>query len=73
MRIPCGDVTDKQMIKLAEVSKKFGRGYLHITARQGFEIPWIHIDSFDAVVEEFKSVGLVMGACGPRVRVVTTC
>ncbi|MBU0567989.1 4Fe-4S binding protein [bacterium] len=73
VRIPCGNVTKEQMIKLAEISEKFGKGYLHITSRQGFEIPFVHIDNFDSVVNEFKSVDLVMGACGPRVRVVTAC
>lgn len=73
VRIPCGNVTKEQMVKLAEISEKYGQGYLHITARQGFEIPWIHIDNFDAVLRDFKSVNLVMGACGPRVRVVTAC
>lgn len=73
LRIPVGDISAKQLKKVAEISKKYGRGRVHLTARQGIEINDIKLDDFDSVKKELASVGLSLGACGARVRVVTGC
>ncbi|MEW9095526.1 MAG: sulfite reductase subunit C [Clostridiaceae bacterium] len=41
VRVPGGHLKAKYLIILQEVAEKYGNGTLHITARQGFEIPGI--------------------------------
>lgn len=73
LRIPVGDVTAKQLAAVANIAEKYGRGRIHLTARQGIEINDIQFDDFDIVQKELKDAGLTLGACGARVRVVTGC
>lgn len=73
LRLPGGRVSADQLSKLAEVAKKYGRGGVHLTARQGVEIPWIEFGKIEAARRELDSAGLSLGACGPRFRVVTAC
>lgn len=73
LRVVGGTVTAAQLAKIAEVSEKFGKGYVHLTSRQGVEIPFIRLDEIDAVKEELEKGDVVPGVCGPRVRTVTAC
>ncbi|HWQ78063.1 MAG TPA: 4Fe-4S binding protein [Anaerovoracaceae bacterium] len=73
LRVVGGQVTASQIQKISEIAEKYGHGYIHMTSRQGIEIPFIALSDIDAVKEELSSVGLQPGACGPRVRTVTAC
>ncbi|MFQ6065811.1 MAG: 4Fe-4S binding protein [bacterium] len=73
LRIVGGYVGAEQLPKLAEIATRFGRGHIHLTARQGIEIPFIHFDDLAKVKSELAKVDLSLGACGPRVRTVTAC
>jgi anaerobic sulfite reductase subunit C len=73
LRTPLGDISGEQLKKVAEVSEKYGNKKLHLTVRQGIEIPFIHLKDFDAAKTELSEAGLALGACGPRVRVVIGC
>ncbi|MBQ7545164.1 MAG: 4Fe-4S binding protein [Synergistaceae bacterium] len=68
-----GHVTAEQLAVITEVSKKYGRGWIHLTSRQGIEIPYIEYDDIDAVKEELSRGGVFPGASGPRVRTITAC
>ena len=68
-----GDITSERMRKVAEVADRFGRGVVHLTTRQGIEIPFVHREHLEAARAELESAGIAMGASGPRVRVVTGC
>lgn len=68
-----GHVTAKQLAKIAEVAEKYGEGYVHLTSRQGVEIPFIKLDQIDEVKEELALGDVTPGVCGPRVRTVTAC
>ncbi|MCI5623782.1 4Fe-4S binding protein [Anaerostipes sp.] len=68
-----GHVTAKQLAKIAEVAEKYGEGYIHLTSRQGVEIPFIKLDQIDEVKEELALEDVTPGVCGPRVRTVTAC
>jgi dissimilatory sulfite reductase (desulfoviridin) alpha/beta subunit len=59
--------------RLALVSKKYGRGFIHISTRQEVEIPWLKLDDIDNVRKELSEIGIKSGACGPRVRNVISC
>lgn len=73
LRVVGGNVTTDQLIAIREVANRYGNGYIHLTSRQGIEIPFIKLEDIDAVKEELAKGGVVPGVCGPRVRTVTAC
>ena len=54
-------------------AEKCGDGYVHLTSRQGVEIPFIKLDDIDDVTVDLAKGGCRPGVCGPRVRTVTAC
>ncbi|AZT90622.1 4Fe-4S dicluster domain-containing protein [Caldicellulosiruptor changbaiensis] len=73
LRVVGGRLSAEQLKKIYEVANKYGRGYVHLTARQGVEIPFIKLEDIEAVKKELSEAGLEPGACGPRVRTITAC
>jgi dissimilatory sulfite reductase (desulfoviridin) alpha/beta subunit len=73
LRIIGGQVTADKLRVIGEIADRYGGGYVHMTARQGIEIPFIDFADIDRVKDELATVGLQPGACGPRVRTVTAC
>ena len=73
LRIVGGFVDASQLIKLSEIANKYGKGHIHLTTRQGVEIPNINLKDVEKVKKEIGKAGLQMGACGQRVRTVTAC
>jgi anaerobic sulfite reductase subunit C len=49
VRVPGGHLDAKHLPVLQEIAEKYGNGTLHITARQGFEIPDIRFEDIPAV------------------------
>lgn len=68
-----GQVTTEQLSAVVEVANTYGHGYIHLTSRQGIEIPFINIEDIEAVKETLAKGGIAPGVCGPRVRTVTAC
>ena len=68
-----GTVTTSQVRAAAEIADKYGEGYLHLTARQGIEIPFIKYENIEEIKTELSRNGLELGSSGPRVRSVTAC
>lgn len=73
LRVVGGNVTAAQLAKIAEVSEKYGEGYVHLTSRQSVEIPFIKLEQIDEVKEALAEGNVSPGVCGPRVRTVTAC
>ena len=73
LRVVGGTVTAAQLVKIAEVAEKYGDGYIHLTSRQGVEIPFIKLDQIEEVKDALAEGGVVPGVCGPRVRTITAC
>ena len=73
LRVVGGNLTAKQLAKIAEVAETFGDGHVHLTSRQSVEIPFIKLDDIDAVKEDLAKGGCKPGVCGPRVRTITSC
>lgn len=73
IRIAGGQLKAEQAEKISGISEKYGHGYIHMTSRQGIEIPFIDFADVEAVKKELAEVGLQPGACGPRVRTVSAC
>ena len=68
-----GNLTAENIKTVAEVSEKYGHGYVHMTSRQGIEIPFIKVEDINVVKEELAKGGVGTGVCGPRVRTITAC
>ncbi len=68
-----GALTAENLKKIAEVAEKYGDGHVHLTSRQGVEIPFIRLEQIDEVKEALAEGGCQPGVCGPRVRTVTAC
>ncbi len=73
LRIVGGYMEAAHLEALAELARKYARGHIHLTTRQGVEIPHVHFRDIERVREELDEVGLEFGACGPRVRTITAC
>lgn len=68
-----GQVTSEQLSAIIDTADKFGKGYIHLTSRQGIEIPFININDIEEVKATLAKGGIAPGVCGPRVRTVTAC
>jgi anaerobic sulfite reductase subunit C len=68
-----GDFTVEQMKKIAYVAETFGRGQIHLSTRQGIEIHFVHHSNLETARKELEKAGIAMGACGPRIRIITAC
>ena len=68
-----GNLTVKNLRKIADVAEKYGDGHVHLTSRQSVEIPFIKLDQVDEVKEELAKGECKPGVCGPRVRTITAC
>jgi len=73
LKVVGGNLTADQLITIAEISKKYGDGHIHLTSRQGVEIPFIKLSDVESVKTELEAGGVNTGVCGPRVRTVTAC
>lgn len=72
LHITGGNLTSEQLIALSEAAKKYGHGKVHLTARQGVEIPYIHLDDIEHIKEDLERAGLSHGVRS-KVRTVTAC
>ena len=59
LRTVGGHMSAEQLAKVAEVAEKYGEGYVHLTSRQGVEIPFIKLDQ----IEEVKKCISRRGCC----------
>jgi len=73
LKVVGGNLTAQQLTTIAEISKKYGDGHVHLTSRQGVEIPFIRLENVEDVKAELEEGGVNAGVCGPRVRTVTAC
>jgi dissimilatory sulfite reductase (desulfoviridin) alpha/beta subunit len=73
LRVVGGHLTAEQLEKLAEASRTYGRGHVHLTTRQGVEIPFVAFKDIESLRADLGRAGLEFGACGPRVRTITAC
>lgn len=73
LQVVGGNLTAENIRTVAEVAEKYGHGYVHMTSRQGIEIPFINFEDIETVREELAKGGVKPGVCGPRVRTITAC
>ncbi|MBQ7200898.1 MAG: 4Fe-4S binding protein [Eubacterium sp.] len=73
LRVVGGQVSAGQLAKITEVAEKYGHGYIHLTSRQGIEIPFIKLEQIEEVKAALAEGDVSPGVCGPRVRTITAC
>jgi dissimilatory sulfite reductase (desulfoviridin) alpha/beta subunit/TusA-related sulfurtransferase len=73
LRTVGGDMNSDELGVITRVAQKYGRGEVHLTTRQGVEIPFVHVDDLEAAREELEENGIVLGVCGPRGRGIVAC
>ncbi len=74
IRIGAGLVLPLQLERIAELSKKYGNGILHVTTRQDIQVHEVNIENTPDVLEGLLEVGLSSrGGGGNTVRNVTAC
>ena len=57
-----GHFTAAQLGTVQQVAEKFGKGYVHLTSRQGIEIPYIKLQDIDEVKAALKAGLVIPGA-----------
>jgi len=72
-RMPAGNFKTKQLNVLQGIADRFAKGFVHLTTRQGIEVPFIRFEDIDAVEEEIRKAGIEAGTSGPRLRTITSC
>jgi sulfite reductase (ferredoxin) len=74
IRIGAGLVLPYQLEKIAELSRTYGNGILHVTTRQDIQIHEVDIEDTPDVLESLLEVGLSpRGGGGNTVRNITAC
>jgi len=71
--IPYGTLSTLQLRKLAEIARKYDRGYGHFTTRQNIQFHWIKLAELPDAMAELAAVGMHgMQTSGNNVRNITT-
>ena len=73
LKVVGGHLTADQLMTIADICKKYGAGRVHLTSRQGVEIPFIRLADVEAVKSELEAGFMNTGVAGPQVRTVTAC
>jgi len=73
LRVPAGNLISKQLKALADIAERYGNGKIHLTTRQGIQIPYVKYEDLGEITEELKKIGIPPGSCGPRVRNISAC
>lgn len=72
-RMSSGIYKKEELDKVSQIAQKFGRGFVHMTVRQGIEIPFIKFEDISEVEALLKSAGVDNGTSGARLRATTVC
>lgn len=73
IRNKAGNMTAKELIQVATLAEKYGNGQVHVTVRQGVEIPGVKEELFEEAYQAILDAGLLPAVCGLRVRPVVAC
>ncbi|WP_088335940.1 hypothetical protein [Methanopyrus sp. KOL6] len=73
LALPPGFIKTEILRTVAELAERYASGEVHITVRQGLEIPEVPPSKLDDLLRNLRKLGLEPGSTGPRVRQVTCC
>ena len=58
IRIPAGQVTNAQAVRIGELAEKYGNDYIDITTRMQVELRYLQIENIATILESLKEVGI---------------
>ncbi len=71
--IPYGQLSSSQLRKLADISRRYDRGYGHFTTRQNLQLNWPKFEETPAILGELASVDMhAIQTSGNCIRNITT-
>lgn len=73
VKTACGNLSSKQIRKLADITDKYARGLVLFSSRQIPIIPFVHINQVKDVKSELARVEMELDRCGSRVRNLNVC
>ncbi len=56
--VPYGLLNTKQLRQLASISRRYDRGYAHVSTRQNFQLNWPTLESVPAILAELAEVDM---------------
>ncbi|HEY2978937.1 MAG TPA: nitrite reductase, partial [Burkholderiaceae bacterium] len=56
--VPYGELSSRQLRRLAKIAREFDRGYAHFTTRQNLQYNWIPLDKSADVMELLADVDM---------------
>ncbi|MCP4650872.1 MAG: hypothetical protein GY853_12450 [PVC group bacterium] len=68
-----GNYTANQLRCLAEIADEFGQGIVHLTVRQGIEVPFVEYKDIENIKSKVQEGDVDFGTSGPRLRATTCC
>ncbi|MBU1043951.1 MAG: hypothetical protein KJ915_06090 [Candidatus Omnitrophica bacterium] len=72
-RMPAGNYNSTHLKIVSNIADTYGEGFVHMTVRQGIEIPHIKYADIDNVEFIVKQAGIQLGTSGSRLRATTSC
>src|SRR5512143_2103210 len=74
VKVPEGVLLADQLLALADVAERHGRGFGHVTTRQNLQVHFVPLPEVPAALERLAAAGITTReACGNSVRNVTAC
>ena len=73
LRVVGGRFEAVELTALVGILTKYTLENVHLTTRQGIEIPNVRFEDIDKLCSDFASAGLGTAALGPCVRTITAC
>lgn len=72
IKLPYGKVNPTQLVRIADLSDKFGSGNLHATTRQDVQVHYVQLANTPQFWADLEDVGVTLReACGNTVRNIT--
>jgi dissimilatory sulfite reductase (desulfoviridin) alpha/beta subunit len=68
-----GHLGAEQLLAIAAQAKRFGDGSVHLTTRQGLEIPHVPFENLGPLRTAMEEAGLPLAPAGKCVRSITAC
>ncbi len=71
--VPYGLISSRQMRKLADISRRYDKGYGHFSTRQNFQLNWPKLETVPDILAELATVQMhAIQTSGSCVRAITT-
>ena len=72
IKIPYGRISGRQLVRIADLSKEYTKGNLHITTRQDIQLHYVKLNDSPEIWAKLEEEGITTKeACGNTVRNVT--